>query len=217
MSLAYAQLVGMPAVHGLYAAATAPLLAALAGSSRYLQTGPVAMTSLLTLGALSPLAAPGSAQFVAYAAVLAVVVGCIRIALSLLRAGVFAYLLSEPAVHGFTVAGAMLIVASQIPPILDAPSTSSNPFADAMRALSRASSWEPAAVAVGVGTVLLLVLMRRAGPLFPAVPLVAGAGLLIGGVTAYPGVLVGAIPTGLPRVSLDLAWSALPSCSCPGW
>lgn len=215
-SLAYAQLAGMPPVHGLYAAAAAPLLAALAGSSRYLQTGPVAMTSLLTLGALSPLAAPGSPQFVAYAALLAIVVGCVRIALGILRAGVFAYLLSEPAVNGFTVAGAMLIVASQIPPILDVPSTSNNPFTGAVGALSHTSVWDPAAVAVGLGTVLLLLLMRCAGPLFPGVPVVAGVGLLIGGLTAYPGALVGAIPTGMPRVSLDLAWAALPQLLIPG-
>ena len=60
-SMAYAQLAGLPPVHGLYAAAAAPILGALAGSSPYLQTGPVAMTSLLTLGALAPLAPEGSA------------------------------------------------------------------------------------------------------------------------------------------------------------
>jgi SulP family sulfate permease len=215
-SLAYAQLAGLPPVHGLYAAAAAPVLAALAGSSPYLQTGPVAMTSLLTLGALSPLAATGSAEFVGYAALLAVVVGCVRALLALLRAGAFAYLLSEPALHGFTVAGALLIIASQVPPLLDHPATSANPLVSAGAALGSPGRWELAAVALGLATVLLLVLARRAGPLFPGVPLVAGAGLLIGGLTAYPGELVGAIPTGLPSIDLGLAWSALPQLLLPG-
>jgi SulP family sulfate permease len=52
-SLAYAQLAGMPPERGLYAAAVAPLAAAAFASSPYLQTGPVALTSLLVLGALS--------------------------------------------------------------------------------------------------------------------------------------------------------------------
>jgi SulP family sulfate permease len=215
-SLAYAQLAGLPPVHGLYAAAAAPVLAALAGSSPYLQTGPVAMTSLLTLGALSPLAATGSADFVAYAAVLAVVVGCVRVVLALLRAGAFAYLLSEPALHGFTVAGALLIVASQVPPLLDSPASSDNPLVSAGAALASPDRWEPTAVALGLTTVLLLVLARRAGPLFPGVPLVAGAGLLVGGLTGYPGELVGSIPTGLPAVDVGLAWSALPQLLLPG-
>lgn len=59
-SLAYAELAGMPPVVGLYVGALPPLCAALFASSPYLQTGPVAITSLLTFGALSTMATPGS-------------------------------------------------------------------------------------------------------------------------------------------------------------
>lgn len=214
--MAYAQLAGLPPVQGLYAAAAAPILAALAGSSPYLQTGPVAMTSLLTLGALAPLAPAGSAEFVAYAAVLAVVVGVVRLLLGLLRAGAFAYLLSEPAIDGFLVGGAILIVASQVAPLLDVASESASPLGAAATALWTPSAWELAAVGLGLATVLFLVVARRLGPLFPAAPLVAVAGLLVGSFTAYPGALVGAIPTGLPPVTLDLVWSALPQLLVPG-
>lgn len=215
-SMAYAQLAGLPPVQGLYAAAAAPLLAALAGSSPYLQTGPVAMTSLLTLGALSPLAAAGSAEFVAYAAALALVVGAVRVVLGALRAGAFAYLLSEPAISGFTVAGALLIVASQVPAVVDLPATSVNPFAAAVDAIGDLDRWHPVAAVVGLMTVVVLVLARRAGPLFPAVPLVAAVGLGIGGLTAYSGAVVGPIPSALPTLELDLRWSALPSLLVPG-
>src|SRR6266545_4145223 len=58
-SLAYAELAGMPAYRGLYAAALPLVAAGLLASSPYLQTGPVALTSLLTFAALSPLATPG--------------------------------------------------------------------------------------------------------------------------------------------------------------
>ncbi len=214
--MAYAQLAGLPPVHGLYAAAVAPVLGAIAGSSPYLQTGPVAMTSLLTLGALAPLAPEGSAQFVAYAAVLAVVVGVVRLLLGLLRAGAFAYLLSEPAINGFLVAGAILIVASQVPALVDVTSAAANPMDAAATAMADPSAWQLAAVALGLATVLFLVLARRLGPLFPAAPLVAVVGLLVGGLTAYPGELVGDIPTGLPPVTLDLVWSALPQLLVPG-
>jgi SulP family sulfate permease len=214
--MAYAQLAGLPPVQGLYAAAAAPILAAVAGSSPYLQTGPVAMTSLLTLGALAPLAPEGSAEFVAYAAVLAVVVGVVRLLLGLLRAGAFAYLLSEPAINGFLVAGAILIVASQVPPLVDVASESASPLGSATAALAAPSVWEPAALGLGLATVLCLLLARRLGPLFPAVPLVAVAGLLVGGLTGYPGDLVGHVPTGLPPVTLDLVWSALPQLLVPG-
>ena len=43
-SLAYAQLAGVPAYYGLYAAFIPTIVGALFGSSRQLATGPVAMT-----------------------------------------------------------------------------------------------------------------------------------------------------------------------------
>ena len=215
-AMAYAQLAGLPPIQGLYAAAAAPVLAALAGSSPYLQTGPVAMTSLLTLGALSPLAPTGSAQFVAYAALLAVVVGAVRLGLGLLRAGAFAYLLSEAAINGFLVGGSILIAASQVPTLLDVSVDATNPLVAAGAALAVPHDWTGAAVALGLGTVLFLVLARRLGPLFPGVPLVAVVGLLVGGFSPYPGELVGEIPTGLPPVTLNLLWSALPQLLVPG-
>ena len=95
-SLAYADLAGLPPWHGLYAAAAAPLLAAPFVSSRYLQTGPVALTSLLTLGALGGLAATGSPEYVGLAALLALVVGVLRVTIGWLRLGKIAWLMSPP-------------------------------------------------------------------------------------------------------------------------
>ena len=61
-SMAYAQLAGLPAYYGLYAAFLPVAVAALWGSSNQLGTGPVAVVSLLTASSLAVLAAPGSDQ-----------------------------------------------------------------------------------------------------------------------------------------------------------
>ena len=66
-SMAYAQLAGLPPYYGLYAAFLPVVVAALWGSSNQLGTGPVAVVSLLTASSLTPLAAPGSEQFVVLA------------------------------------------------------------------------------------------------------------------------------------------------------
>src|SRR3989338_8402311 len=66
-SMAYAQLAGLPAYYGLYAAFLPGIIAALWGSSAQLATGPVAVVSLLTASVLAPLAASGSSQFIAFA------------------------------------------------------------------------------------------------------------------------------------------------------
>lgn len=78
-ALAYAELAGMPAHTGLYAAALPPIVAAVFASSRYLQTGPVAMTSLLVFGALAGIATPGTAEYVQSGILLALIVGVIRV------------------------------------------------------------------------------------------------------------------------------------------
>src|SRR5438874_481010 len=59
-SMAYAQLAGLPAYYGLYAAFLPTISGALWGSSNQLSTGPVAMTSLLTSASILPLTPQGS-------------------------------------------------------------------------------------------------------------------------------------------------------------
>src|SRR3989344_1394920 len=86
-SMGYALLAGLPPVHGLYAALVGGIAGSLWGSSRHLATGPVALVSLLTLTAAAQLATPGTAEFIALVAALALMVGGIQIALGLSRMG----------------------------------------------------------------------------------------------------------------------------------
>jgi SulP family sulfate permease len=113
-SMAYAQLAGLPAYYGLYAAFLPGIVAALWGSSAQLATGPVAVVSLLTASALAPLAATGSEQFVALAILLALMVGMIQLALGIFKLGVVVNFLSHPVIVGFTNAAAIIIGLSQL-------------------------------------------------------------------------------------------------------
>lgn len=113
-SMAYAQLAGLPAYYGLYAAFLPPMIAALFGSSRQLATGPVAIVSLMTATALEPLATAGSPEFIAYAILLALFVGTFQLLLGVFRLGVIVNFLSHPVVIGFTNAAALIIATSQL-------------------------------------------------------------------------------------------------------
>ena len=112
-SMAYAQLAGLPAYYGLYAAFLPPMVSALFGSSRQLGTGPVAVVSLMSAASLEPLATAGSPEFIAYAIVLALVVGCFQFSLGVLRLGMVVNFLSHPVINGFTNAAAIIIASSQ--------------------------------------------------------------------------------------------------------
>ncbi len=113
-SMAYAQLAGMPPYYGLYASFLPPLVAALFGSSRQLATGPVAVVSLMTSASLAPLATAGSEGYIAYAILLALLVGVFQFLLGALRLGLVVNFLSHPVVNGFTNAGALIIASSQL-------------------------------------------------------------------------------------------------------
>ncbi|MFZ5774566.1 MAG: SulP family inorganic anion transporter [Thermodesulfobacteriota bacterium] len=84
-SMAYAQLAGLPAHSGLYATS------------------------------LEPLATAGSDAYIAYAVLLALVVGIAQFLLGALRLGLLVNFLSHPVVIGFTNAAAIIIALSQVP------------------------------------------------------------------------------------------------------
>jgi SulP family sulfate permease len=214
-SLAYAELAGMPARLGLYLAAVAPLAAAPFASSPYLQTGPVAITSLLTLGALSNLAAPKTADYIALAALLALVVGVIRILVGLLRMGGVAYLMSEPVLVGFTVGASLVIVASQLPSALGVEA-SGEVVAAAIRALVHVDRWDPQSVALSLITLGLIFGGRRLHPLFPGVLVAMALAIVFSRAAGYDGPVVGTIPSGFPSLVDDLPLRSLGDLIVPG-
>ena len=113
-SMAYAQLAGLPPYYGLYASFLPPMIAALFGSSRQLSTGPAAVVSIMTAAALEPLAITGSEGYIAYAILLALMVGFFQFSLGVLRLGLVVNFISHPVINGFTNAAAVIIATSQI-------------------------------------------------------------------------------------------------------
>jgi len=216
-SLAYAELAGLPPFVGLYAAALPPLAAAFLASSPYLQTGPVAMTALLTFGALRGLGAePGTAEYVALAALLALIVGAVRTLIGVVRGGFLAYFMSQPVLIGFTSAAAILILSSQFPTAVGVSAPASRILGKLWWTLTHVSEWDPAAVVLSLATIGLVVGGRKLHRLFPGVLVAVIAGILYSTVSGYDGFIVGDVPAGLPPFSLDLPWRSLPSLLVSG-
>ena len=209
--LAYAELAGMPAHVGLIAASIPPIIAAPFGSSRFLQTGPVALTAIVTFGALSTVETPGTAEYVALGALMATMLGCFPIIFGAVRWGRIAFLMTPPIVAGFTSGAALLITASQLPSALGAQSDG-EVLVRAVRAIQAVQTWEPFAIALAGGTVVLVLLgRRRFGRRFPGVLIAVVVGGLIGRSSLYPAALVGSIPNTLPAIKLDLPWGSIGS------
>lgn len=216
-SLAYAEIAGVPAYVGLYAAALPPLAAAFFASSPYLQTGPVAMTALLTFGALKGMGAePGTTEYVALAALLAVVVGVIRAVIGLAKGGFLAYFMSQPVLIGFTGAAAILITSSQVPTAVGVVAPDGKILEKVWWTLTHIGEWDPSAVILSIVTVGLVLGGRKLHKLFPGVLLAVAVGIAYSMITDYDGLTVGDVPAGLPPFSLDLPWGELPSLIVSG-
>lgn len=170
-SMAYAQLAGLPAYYGLYAAFLPPMVAALFGSSRQLATGPVAVVSLLTAAALEPIAASGSPGYVAYAITLSLLVGLFQLSLGLLRLGVVVNFLSHPVIIGFTNAAAIIIATSQLDKIFGVRADKAEHHYETvwntMVATTTQTHWPTLFIAVGAFAIMIV--LRRFNPRIPNV------------------------------------------------
>jgi len=169
-SMAYAQLAGLPAYYGLYAAFLPVMVAAMWGSSNQLGTGPVAVASLLTASSLAPLAAPGSDQFVALAIMLALMVGIVQLALGAFKLGVIVNFLSHPVIVGFTNAAAMIIGLSQVNKLIGVPMGRSESFIyDIWGVVKQVGDTHLPTLAMGVAAIVIMYAIRKKAPRLPGV------------------------------------------------
>jgi len=170
-SMAYAQLAGLPAYYGLYASFLPPMIAALFGSSRQLATGPVAVVSLMTAASLSPLATAGSDSFIAYAILLALIVGAFQFLLGVLRLGLVVNFLSHPVVNGFTNGAAIIIATSQLSKMFGVYVDEANHHYETIIRVVQAAihytHWPT--LIMGIGAFAIMFILKKINPRIPNV------------------------------------------------
>lgn len=207
-SLAYAELAQLPPYIGLFAASFPLLIFCFLASSPYLQTGPVAVTSLLTIAAL-PDVAPE--ELPAIAALMAFMVGMLRVGFGFARLGHVVRLMSAPVVMGFTSGAAIVIMSSQLPKSLGAAPPDGGVLREAAWAITHPADWSLAAVGLSVLTIVLFIGGRKLSPLFPGVLIAVVVGITYSHVADYDGLKIDNIPEGLPPFSVDLPWGEIPT------
>jgi SulP family sulfate permease len=170
-AMAYATLAGLPPANGLYAAIVMSIVAALWGSSPYVNTGPTNTAALLTASAIAPVAANfqgDSVELLRLVFVFSLLVGSIRASLGLLRLGWIVRFVPGHAMLGFVVAADLLIALGQLHDLLGvAASKHSNALLKAFDVVWRAGALNPFAFLVGGGTVAALFAFDRWAKRFP--------------------------------------------------
>ncbi len=207
--VAFATLAGLPPQYGLYAAMVPAVIAALFGSSWHLVSGPTNVISIFIFASMSPLAEPGSTEYIGLVLTLTFLTGILQLAMGLARMGALVNFISHTVVVSFTAGAACLIFAAQIQNFFGVDIPRGSSFADTWtHFFTQITGINPYVAAVGVVTLLAGMLCRKYLPKFPYMI----AAMLIGSLfavalNAFFGhdithiTMVGALPGSLPELS----------------
>lgn len=213
-AIAFALLSDLPPQTGLYTAIVASIVGALWGSSIHLNTGPTNTTSLLVLSTLLTVAQPGTSDYLVAAAMMAVIVGSIRLLMGLARLGVLVNFVSDSVIIGLTAGAGLLIFANQLKHLLrlDLPN-SPYFFVTLWQNLEHVQHTHGLSLILGLSAIGLILGVRRLNPTLPgSLMAIIAATLLVAlfKLEQQGIVILGELPHGLPPLlSLPLTDIAL--------
>jgi SulP family sulfate permease len=203
--MAYAEVAGLPAITGLWAA-VAPLVAyAVLGSSRQLSVGPESSTALMTATAVTVLVAGDQQNYAETAAALALAVSAICLVCWLARLGFLANLLSHPVLIGYMAGIAVLMIVSQLGKVSGIEVEGDSVLSEVRFFVVQLGGVHRPTLLVAAGTFALLVAFYRLLPRWPG-PLIAmvlaAAAVAMLDLDQMGVATVGSIPRGLPPASI---------------
>ncbi len=211
VGIAYAVASGVPGICGLYATMSGLLAYAIFGPSRILVLGPDSSLAALILAVVLPLSAGDPQRAIALAAMMALVSGALCVAAGIARLGFVTELLSKPIRYGYMNGIALTVIASQLPGFFGFDGSANGLLAESKQfgLALLAGKTNLLALAIGTGTLVTIILLKR-HPRVPGVLIaVVGATLVISLLDlasandTHAGVAVlGTLPQGLPGLFL---------------
>jgi MFS superfamily sulfate permease-like transporter len=205
--LATARLAGMPPETGLYAFAAGSLAFAAFGANRFMSVAADSTIAPIFAGALSSIAAIGSAHYADLATLLAVLVGIMLLAVGLLRAGWLATLLSIPVTTGFLAGISIHIIVGELPALLGVSETQGHMLVRLVGILGRIGETNPYTLALGVGVLTVTIATAQISHRVPGALIgLVGAGLAVAlfHLDARGVSVVGALAVPLPRLAVPV-------------
>ncbi|MGY3617578.1 SulP family inorganic anion transporter [Bradyrhizobium sp. USDA 10063] len=203
VGIAYAEASGLPGIYGLYATIVPLLVYALFGPSRILVLAPDSALAAVILGVVVPLSGGDPLRAITLAGAMAIVSGTICILAGIVRLGFVTELLSKPIRYGYMNGIALTVLVSQLPKLFGF-SIESDGLLWSLRAIAGAilegrTNW--VAFGIGLGTLIVMLLLRNNKRLPGILIAVVGATVVVGALDLGPqyGVTVlGPLPEGLP-------------------
>ena len=218
IAMGYAQIAGLPAVYGLYGSVLPILMFAMFSTSRQFIFGVDATPAAIVGGAI---AAHGfiaeSPEAMAYIPMVALFAGLWLILFYFLRADKIVDFISTPVMGGFISGIAVTIILMQVPKLMGSPAGRGELLELSKHIGNALGHINGLSLAMGAGSLLLLILARKYIPKFPMAILVMVLGVLATlffhvdekGVTLLAAVEPGLPALRIPRIfQVDLTHAA---------
>ena len=165
-AMAYASIVGVNPIYGLYSAIIPAIIGGIFGSSNHLVTGPTNTIALTTSGVLIVLIS--QANYLEYVFALSIISGAIMLVLGLFRMGGLARYVSNAVLTGFLTGAAVLIILNQTSSFLGLPRAASHATVEVVSHLiSNLSRINILVFTVGIASLAVLVAGKKLWPRFP--------------------------------------------------
>jgi high affinity sulfate transporter 1 len=202
--MAYAGIVGVPPIMGLYTIVPALFAYALLGTSRQLVVGPDTATGLISALTVGAVATQGTADFNSLTSTLAVLIGIFFLFFGAMRMGWVASFIPTPVMRGFIEGLVYVTIIGQVPHLLGIGGASGNFFAKAWNVLQHLPDVSVGPALTGILCLIAMLLLRYMAPVIPAALVVMAIatitiGLLGGEATGVQ--VAGYIPSGLPHLT----------------
>jgi SulP family sulfate permease len=208
LSMAIAIASGASPAQGLYTAIVGGFLVSALGGSRFQIGGPAGAFIVLVAATVQAHGMEGL--------ILATIVsGVLLSAMGILRLGTYVKFIPYPVTVGFTAGIAVIILASQIKPLLGLRLASQEPAAllDKLPTLwSALPSWDPTTSAIAFVTIIIIVALRKYKPQWPGMLIAVGLTGLIAALFNLPVSTIGSEFGGIPG---SLPSPALPELTLP--
>ena len=203
--MAYAGIVGVPPIMGLYTIVPPLIAYALLGTSRLLVVGPDTATGLISALTVGAIAVQGTADFNTLTSTLAILIGAFFLLFGALRMGWVAAFIPTPVMRGFIEGLVCVTIIGQVPHLLGIDGTSGNFFTKLWFVLQHLPDASLAPVLTGLLSLIAMLLLRHLAPRIPAALVVAVVATILVGLFngEAAGVhVVGDLPSGLPHLAL---------------
>ncbi len=213
--MGYTRIAGTPVITGLFTILIPMALYALIGSSRHLVVGADSATAAVLAAGLVGIATIGSPDYIAYAGLLALIVGVMLIGARLVRLGFLADFLSRTVLVGFLAGVGVQVAIKQFPDMLGIPLHGTSPIQELVTDLAQLSKVNVYCLAISVTVLVVIFGTRRISRKIP-VALIAVICVIVASYTlnlaSYGVATIGGIPSGLPKLGFPnapISWNIL--------